>query len=237
MSEICLTLNSHSFICVFHSFDNITIFLNCGKNMNKLVFESVSISEYMCFDILKQQPCPAHICSIFKPTEMEIIPHQPQNITPDLNYLTPGPENKLSLHLKGSPTNTSTTGSLVCNVFGIKIWCLDKSYKCHVCLVPEHTIPISSLCPQQSVGVVLFTLHSHKFLSVPLHFILLMWMGPLPAPKFKPNFVTLPQPSWAQTTTPLWLSKSSSHTVPHCPLCSNSTRPTQRSCPPANRAA
>lgn len=78
--------------------------------------------------------------------------------------------------------------------------------------------------------------HSHKLLSVPLHFILLMWMAPLPASK-KAFLIALPHLSWAHTTCPLLMSKSSSHTVPHCPECTSSTRPAQRSRPPINLTA
>lgn len=60
-----------------------------------------------------------------------------------------------------------------------------------------------------------------------------MWMALLPAPKESTLFA-LPHLSWAHTTCPLVMLKSSSHTVPHCPECSSSTRPAQRSCPPTN---
>lgn len=60
-----------------------------------------------------------------------------------------------------------------------------------------------------------------------------MWMSPRPAPK-KSTLFALPHFSWAHTTCPLMMLKSSSHTVPHCPECSSSTRPAQRSCPPTN---
>ncbi len=82
--------------------------------------------------------------------------------------------------------------------------------------------------------MVLIELHSHKLLSEPLHFIWLMWMLPVPGRK-KSNLIALPHFSWVQTTCPLLISKSSSHTVPQFPEWSSSTRPAQWSRPPTNR--
>ncbi|TNN24991.1 hypothetical protein EYF80_064883 [Liparis tanakae] len=105
-------------------------------------------------------------------------------------------------------------------------------------LLPEQTTPASSLCPQS--GSPRAAGQAHRFSSVPVQFSSSRWTGPRPGGKEPPCPVALraePQPSWAHTTWASRRSHRSSHTVPHLPSLHSSTRPAQRSGPPASRAA
>lgn len=103
--------------------------------------------------------------------------------------------------------------------------------------LPEHSTLASStwwqLCCPHGLAW-----HSERAASVPVQFTSSSQIWPVPSPCRAPceTDSTVPQPSWRHTTRPSRTLQLSSHTVPHVPLWSTSTRPAQRPGPSTRRS-
>lgn len=171
------------------------------------------------------------------PASQRPAQHRGLRVIPDaVTHRAPSASEK-HLHPAGTPIPASGEPPLLvlCGKSAEVRMCHAHPQLWNIPNAPEQTTPASSLWLQSCSGTAG---HSQRSRSCPWHPTSSRRMGPCPRPKVAlPGALTArPHRSWRHTTLASEMSQPSSHTVPHVPSCSSSTRPSQRLRPPTSRS-